>query len=1114
MPPSPVMRVSPGRELKVENHKRGRSLESLYREKEDDLALFSEVRNKERDGFLLQSNENFDDIFSLKLRYFSDYKLGISIPARGESSDLLNADRDKNDYDWLITPPETPLFRSLDDVSQPVKLVPRGRPRNQPVSISRSPTMEKDSRSGRGSASPHRLSPSPRSGNSVLQSRSRPFSATHSSPPPTTRHLSPARRLSPPPSKPTSAPRSTTPTPRRMSTGSTGTSASSRVRGSSPIKTSRGNSASPKIRAWQTNIPGFSSEVPPNLRTSLADRPASHVRRASPASRNGSGYGRQSMSPTASRSVASSYSHDQDPFSSYSKGSFASSGDDDADSPQSVPLNSSEQSPRNMGAYPSKNAMSFSRKPMKKLSSSAPKRSFDLDHQTDRKGPQNMFRPLLSSVPSSTFHAGKTSAHHRSLISRKSSMTTSSNASSDLAAGRVHDTEGSELNQEDVTSDGVEGHYPDMDDEVFPMEHVDALSEDIEENRIMDDSLAGRLGENDVPPIVVSPLDVVGSNSRLNATTTMDSPVMMLDRKHDYSDADRTPDTVTCSNCGRMLHPAEVVTGRDLQICLECRCSDVHSVITDPPKLVMVCQNNAQDVVQIMHVSNEVLDQSASSSECVRVTCAHQPGKIHLDTQNSYSDSSLSVSVELFEEGEPTLASQKMIELPVGGNRGYEQLQHDEVNTSSRLDVSEGAGISLLLKRSSGVKGHIVQSRSFTASMTSYDDFSYVRDSVNSMRSSIERTSASVSSSVDLGSSRQTEFQRYEMHVKHKRSGSSVSSASGHMSQVASVAPSCHEDSFEVFAGCITKELGDETCVHFRERSLASEFTEAESTCSDIESNIVYKTASELSSRLMNDHSAETPVHSVLTSQEPASHENSDNLTNNSHNLSNAETSSLLVDDITPNKVDAADVRNPSSLNPISEIEIENDEVVYYDSNSDVDSTGSKGCTNELQLHDAGAAASIAEEFEISHHARGVLEESRILLGDSGEGKAKSLTLEEAADVILFCSSIVHNLAYEAVNIAIDNEALPMEALRPAVTLVGKSNFERRDTRLAKRRSSRSEKAQKKSMEIEAAASSCNAEINEMSSPHVAGPPDHGAPDTGDIMKPPKVESKCNCILM
>lgn len=63
MPPPPVMRVSPGRELKAEYHKRGRSLEALYRHKEDDLALFNEVRDKERDDFLLQSNDNFDDFF-------------------------------------------------------------------------------------------------------------------------------------------------------------------------------------------------------------------------------------------------------------------------------------------------------------------------------------------------------------------------------------------------------------------------------------------------------------------------------------------------------------------------------------------------------------------------------------------------------------------------------------------------------------------------------------------------------------------------------------------------------------------------------------------------------------------------------------------------------------------------------------------------------------------------------------------------------------------------------------------------------------------------------------------------------------------------------------------
>ncbi|KAH6768979.1 hypothetical protein C2S51_014315 [Perilla frutescens var. frutescens] len=1089
MPPSPVMRVSPGRELKLENHKRGRSLESgiLYREKEDDLALFNEVRSKERDDFLLQSNDNFDDFFSTKLRHFSDYKLGISIPARGESSDLLNAERDKNDYDWLITPPETPLFRSLDDEAQPVKRAPRGRPRSQPVSISRSPTMEKDYRSGRGSASPHRLSPSPRSGNGTLQSRSRPFSATHSSPPPTVRHSSPARRLSPPPSKPTSAPRSSTPTPRRMSTGSTGTSAPSRVRGSSPIKTTQGNSTSPKIKAWQTNIPGFSSEVPPNLRTSLADRPASYVGGASPASRNSSRNGRQSMSPTASRSVASSHSHDRDPFSPYSKGSVASSGDDDVESPQSIPLSSSEQSaPRNMGAYPSSNAMSFSRKPTKKLSSSAPKRSFDLVRKSDRKGPHNMFRPLLSSVPSSTFHAAKMSAHHRSLISRNSSMTTSSNASSDHAAGGVRDTEGSELNQEDVMSDCMHGHYPDMDDEVFVMEHVD---------------------ENDVPPIVVSSLDV-GSSNRIEATTiAMDSPLLVLDRKRDYSDADGAPDTVTCSKCGLLFHSAEIIMEGDLQLCLECRCSEAHSTITDPPRIVMVGQNNTQDVVQIIHGSEEVLDQSASISECLQVTCTGQTRKNHLDTQNSYSDASQSLSVELFEEGELTLAGQKVIK---------QQLRQDGAKSSMRLDVSEGAGISLLLKRSSSAKGHIVQSRSFTASTTSYEDFSYVRDSVNSMRSSIERTSASVSSSIDLGSSRQTEVRslwqssgrksdtenyRYEIPSKHKRSVSSVSSASGY----------------------INKELGEETCVDPHERSLASEFTEAESTCSDIECNVAFKTASELSSRSMNDHSGDTPVCSVLTSQEPASHENSDNLINNSHHLSNAETSSVhsptsnQVYDATPDscagRLDVAEVHNPSSLNAISEIEIEDGDVAYYDSLSDVDSTNSKGCTNELQHHDAGAVAAAVEEFQISHHAHGVLEGSRILLEDLSRTKAKSLTLDEAADAILFCSSIVHNLAYEAANIAIDNEALQVEVLRPAITFVGKSNFERRDTCLRKR-SSRSQKAQKKSLEMESTPSSCNAETNEKYSPRIVGHPDNGAPDDGDSMKPLKLESKCNCMIM
>lgn len=243
--------------------------------------------------------------------------------------------------------------------------------------------MEKSYRSTRGSPSPNRLSPSPRSGNSSFQStRGRPSSAPQSSPTPAPRSATPTRRPSPPPSKSsTPALRSSTPTPRRMSTGSNRTAVSSSVRGTSPIRTSRGNSASPKIRAWQSNIPGFSLEAPPNLRTSLADRPASYVRGSSPASRNGkdstSKFSRQSMSPTTSRSISSSHSHDRDRFSSHSKGSFASSGDDDMDSLQSIPIGDSDYSvSKRAGAYPNNRAPAFSKKPARILSSSsAPKRS-------------------------------------------------------------------------------------------------------------------------------------------------------------------------------------------------------------------------------------------------------------------------------------------------------------------------------------------------------------------------------------------------------------------------------------------------------------------------------------------------------------------------------------------------------------------------------------------------------------------------------------------------------------------------------------------------------------------------------------------------------------------
>lgn len=41
-------------------------------------------------------------VAATKLSYFADRKLGISAPIQGESSDILNVEEGKNDYDWLI----------------------------------------------------------------------------------------------------------------------------------------------------------------------------------------------------------------------------------------------------------------------------------------------------------------------------------------------------------------------------------------------------------------------------------------------------------------------------------------------------------------------------------------------------------------------------------------------------------------------------------------------------------------------------------------------------------------------------------------------------------------------------------------------------------------------------------------------------------------------------------------------------------------------------------------------------------------------------------------------------------------------------------------------------
>ncbi|CAI9093260.1 OLC1v1028723C1 [Oldenlandia corymbosa var. corymbosa] len=1139
MPPSPAMRCSPGRETRAEIHKRGRSLEGgiLFREKDEDLALFNEVQSKEKDSFLLQqSNDDFEDLFSSKLRYFSDNKIGINIPARGGSSNdlLLNAEGDKNDYDWLLTPPETPLFPSLDDeMPSSSSAAQRGRARSQPISISRSSTMERSQRSSRGSASPNRLSPSPRSGQTTYQTRGRPSSSgMHSSPPSVARPATPTRRPSPTP-----APRSSTPTHRRIGSGSSGPGVPSRVRGNSPIKVNRGSSPSPKIKAWQTNIPGFPSEAPPNLRTSLGDRPASYVRGSSPASsRNGSKSGRQSMSPTASRSVCSSYSHDRDRFSSHSKGSVASSGDDDVDSLQSLPISSSDHSaPRSTSTFSNGRGLSSPKKPTKVVaSSSAPKRSFDIairqmDH---RKSPQNMFRPLLSSVPSSTFHAGKTSAAHRSIVSRNSSsVTTSSNASSDFGTSGAHDTEGSEQNQEDISSAFVKAvdHFV-HEEEVFAFDKGDSTHSEPQNNG----DLPECHDEIDHHPTLKSEVmddEKSGQNDAAMVTSVA-------------SGADNLEDMVICDRCGcgyRVNNEIE----EDLKLCRECRDAEICYVLTSLSETVMAGEQSLGDLVD----DSACVVKPEVFAACVVGDSESGP---HSEVRHNLPEASDA-------PGEPMFASQQHSEnqttvsnIKLDGEVSGQDLPKTSSVLNSKVDISEGgSGISVLLTSNSG-KGPIVRTRTFTATSITCDDFSYLRDSATSTRSSCGHGTTSASSSADWGSGRQiearyhrqvsskksdTESYRSEMYTKHGRSASSLSGASTQGFQASSFATSSHE-------GLQVSAIHDDDKYNLApahvDPSLASESVELDHLSIDIESDSKWRTVSELSNDTVIIQMVDATT-SVSNMDEALPEYCREDLADDSCSGINFEVvasslseTSNLEDESTPNAAstdrmdDSAEAPNLATpLDAISELDFENDHAVSPDSVFDIASQNSRSSMDddlrpesshppESSSNDVGNLVEGSINQDYSHSIR---EESSVVLEDHAGIHSRSLTLEEATDTILFCSSIVHSLAYEAANIASEKENKIVhteEGAKLMVTLVGKSNPERRDPRARVKRNAKSHKARQRRLEIDSKPppDSTNAPMdekeNDNTSTRMVGVSNKG----GDSMKPPKLESKCNCTIM
>ncbi|XP_027352258.1 mucin-5AC isoform X2 [Abrus precatorius] len=330
----------------LNNHRRGHSFNGVANNNDDNLDLFS---NNRRSLSLASSDDSSD----VKLGRLS---VGTAKPARSGIDDLLSStEGGKHDYDWLLTPPGTPVFPSSEGESQPT-LVPPRRSLSRSTSTSKASRLSVSQSENNNPSRPARSSSVTRSSISTSHSQYSTYSSNrHSSSilntssasvssyirpsSPITRSTS-STRPSTPSSRPTAS-RSSTPskvrsvstnsaaekhrpssqssrpstpssrpqipanlhspsapstrslsrpsTPTRRSsmpslslspsptTGSLTSSTRVSLNGRSSAPASRPSSPSPRIRPPPQPIvpPDFPLETPPNLRTTLPDRPVS-----------------------------------------------------------------------------------------------------------------------------------------------------------------------------------------------------------------------------------------------------------------------------------------------------------------------------------------------------------------------------------------------------------------------------------------------------------------------------------------------------------------------------------------------------------------------------------------------------------------------------------------------------------------------------------------------------------------------------------------------------------------------------------------------------------------------------------------------------------------------
>lgn len=892
------------------------------------------------------------------------------------------------------------------------------------------------------------------------------------------------------------------------------------------------------------------------------------------------------------------------------------------------------QGTRKQETYPNSRIQSFSKKPTRSTStinispSSVPKRSFDSAlRQMDLRHSQGMFRPLLSSAPATSFYASKANSPQRRTYSINSSVTTSSNASSEQGAASVApDTEGSDHDQDDVGKECDKSLFPHVQEEVFAIDKVEVKVEDAQANSLG----CGRNIQEDPECNGVENVMLVDINGK-NTAAVMD------DNSSDYcQNADVSYTQLNDPLAGMVevrvidsdfRRKEAAIIGNDYPA--DSSFVDIHEDLPVNNPSPNTNSDSTWEYLQAALQSDletknkQKLNCSSSKNLFLSKSTENQDtqtGSVPVDQLKSTEKQTIqsgSVPIQRLVDCESRCMQDSNLAESVAGigkqtavHKSREVNQHDNMsklignessmNFQSRDDTryitsvpSHGSTSSVnLLNRANSCKWPIVHAKVVNATDLP-EAGSQLRRSLNDLKSLRCEENALTSHSADAGLTKQT-----EARVLHQSSSRRLDIDNSVINSIFKVpsgiftpttkaqsdtiqSPVHNEDSATVFgidsfvdvfestnlmqsgaSDHATPAAEDRTCVN--QSGGLENLKGREPNCLSLESVSSFHDnplSTEMDGNVDNmlvsgimrkEQCCQSDANLILEAhdQRHAGTEYCD-LSQNGHSSSEQAGENAFRDskqevsqppekdeERAENGCDLLLVRNDSSLQNSSDTVISNDDSNSQERVADGLEESDRSCQTEAipSLVDQSNSEMLIEPSTLATSEENTQSEDvstkhpepdsckdepapvsqeQTIKSDPPRGYlSRNLTLEEATDTILFCSSIVHNLAYKAVTIAMEKESPPIEIPRPTVTIVGRSE-DRKNTcaRDATRRTSKFQriKSRQTAAHLQAPPNN-NIEVNVK---------DHEAvmhvvtiPEKADTLKPLNANSKCNCTVM